>query len=1051
MKPLLSLLSILCLCCASVMADNVTVMLSGPESYEVLAMSKNGKYAVLYNGSAGAVWDMDNDEVTYLGDDNLTTYVQCVSNDGTVVGEFAFENIDDETSGTTVTGGIYKDGEYLPLLDEDGKWIQSTGYGISPDGNYVCGCIWISSYKVAPALWNSDGTMIRRLAVEDGQTQGQAVVVNNDGVAGGWYYHTSEISGTTNRQACYWTVGNEIMPVGVYDEYTENSSDVSGLFSLTSMSENCQYALAVVGVAADDAIDDEDIVTKGIVYDIISGEQTAICSNAAYQVMDDGSVMFNVYADSTEINEAYILTDGDSIAMKDYIEQVYGSELDDDLDPHVFTGYMSEDKNVFAGTSYTADGSDIQATCWISDVSEYADVRNLTAQTLPRISDKALLRWTQPLINYDNVVNYVVYARADTQTDWEEITDVEADYNLCAAGIPTATATDTIYYKVAVNYGDVESAGQQTYVLLSDFETGYAEAPADVYGYVYNYDDVALMWTPAATGASANLGLHNKKLNTAFGSNTEMTFQAGVLYDREILECYRDSYQLTGVQFYFNTAVDALDLLIYENEEVVLEKSIDQDALVECSYNVIDLDTALTLPQGGDMMVVFRVTQSGYGAPLYLDEGPAVEGGDMLSEDDGATWTTMREMSDDTYDYNFVISMMLSDGNNPEASGYQLYRDGEAIATVSASDAESYEYIDNGVATGNRIYTVAALWTDGSEGQSDVTISVIDRDAARCPAPVNVQAELSGDSTTMAVAWEMPRQSEVTYSNWSYRGMGEQISGSSGWFQGIQYTAEKMKPYAGGEISRVSFYPISDAEFAIHIYEDDEEVGYMDVAGYTLDTMNIVTLDEPVAVKAGCEYVVAIEGFDVASDEAFLGNDDGSVSGYNVYSEDGETYYTDSYQYGNYMIGMYITLDGDNTGADLSYNVNFNGEAIATGLAGLSYTADLSAVTDASIVLNVGAVYPIGESVSDNITIVLDEDALGITNVTADGSITYHDGQIGIAGGAEKAVVYSINGQTMLSESNVESIDTGSLTPGVYVLKTMNGGKTNAVKISITR
>ena len=1033
-----TLLSLLCFIyvCGNAIADNTTARISGPEGYEVYSMSKNGKYVLLYNGSAGALWDVYNNEITYLGDDNVTTYAECVSDSGVVVGMFAFENIDDETSGTTVTGGIYKDGEYLPLLDEDGNWISSIGYGISPDGKYVCGSIWINSYTVSPALWNSDGTMIHRLTVEDGQVQGQATAVNNNGVAGGWYYHENE-RGRSNRQACYWTADNELMPIAAY-------GGVSGLFRLNGMSENGQYACASVGDTVSGG-------SKGVVFDLIAGEDAFDCSYSNIQVLNDATVMYNVEDEETGINEAYMLTDGESIDMKDYIEQVYGSSLDEDLDEHIFTGFMSEDKNVFAATSYNTSGYAIYATCWISNVSEYADVRSLTAETLPAVSDKVLLRWTEPLVNYDNVEKYIVYTRADTQTEWEQVAEAEPDYNLCVAATPSAEASDTIYYKVVASYGDNVSSGAEAYVLLSDFEAGYAEGPSSVYGYVYNYNDVAVKWTSAATGASVNLGLHNKKLNTSFGANTGMTFQAGALYDEEILDCYRDNYQLTGVQFYFNTAVEALDLLIYENEDVIYEKSIDQDALVECSYNVVDLDTALTLPEDAYLMVVLRVTQSGYGAPIELDEGPAVEGGDMLSEDDGATWTTMRESSSGTYDYNFVISMMLTDGDNPNATGYQVYCDGEAVTTVdAAADTENYEYIDNGVETGSHTYTVAALWTDGSEGQSEMSVNVIDKDSTRCPAPVNVGAELSSDSTELTVTWEMPRQSEFTYSNWSYRGMGETIGRSSGWFQGIQYTAENMKPYVGGEISRVSFYPISDAEFAIHIYEDDEEVSYMEVGGYTLEQINIVTLDEPVTIKAGYEYVVAIEGFDVA--EAFLGNDDGSASGYCVYSEDGETYYTDVYEsYGNYMMGIFITLEGDNSGADITYNVNIDGEAVATGIEELTYTVDVSSMASSSVDINVGAVYPVGESVSDDVTVVLNDNATGITNVTADGCITFQNGTIAFAGGAEKVCIYSINGQTMLSESNVETIDTSSLTPGFYVLKIVNNGKTNAVKISIVR
>lgn len=1035
------------------MADNVTVHLLGPEGYEVLGMSKNGRYAVLSNGSAGVLWDLMNNDVVALGNDDVTTYIQAVSDDGVVAGEFAFTDIDEETSGTTVTGGVYTGGVFYPLLDEEGNYIQSTGYGISPNGRYVCGCIWLSSWKVAPALWNADGTMVRRLAVE--AVQGMATAVSDDGVCSGWYYHTED-GGTTNRQACIWTADNEIVPL------TEDSNDVSGIYAANGLSGNGRYVCASVGTAGDSEAYAEGTWRKGIVYDITAREIVRDVSAANYQVLNDGSVMFNMYADTTGVSESYIYDGIDSISVKEYIEEVYGSSLSTDLDPHVMYAYLSEDRTVIVGTSYLADGSDLQCQAWISDVNEYADVRSLESQALPMISDKVLLRWKAPFINYDNVLHYAVYGRTADSTDWQHMADIEADLTLTVVPLPDDAPTDTVYYKMCAVYEEQESEGVITAIAVADLNDGYGEAPADIAAYVYNYNDVSLSWKPASDGASANIAWHNKSFSNSFGSNSAMTFQAGTYYEPEVIECYRDNYRMAGAQIYFNTPVDTLHLIVYVNNNEVLRQTIDQDLLNECSFNNIIFDEPIELSANSSVLVALRVVQTAAGAPLGLDGGPAVEGGDMLSEDDGVTWTTMRELSSNTYDCNFLISMLLTDGTTPEATMFVVYADGDSIASVGDTGDDSYEYLLRDVALGNHSYSVAARWSDGSEGSTATSVLVADRTAKRCPAPLITSSQISADSTEVNIEWTMPRQSEVTYSNWTYRGRGTTISGMTGWFQGIQYTAQKMHPYIGGTIAQVNFYPKADCDYAVHIYEDDVEVSYMDVVNYTSYAMNSVVLDEPVEIKAGSEYLVVIEGFDVPEDTAFLGNDNAGVSGYNIYSEDGETFYTDTYDNGNYMIGIMVVCPGDNSDSGITYSVSATTHTsssasidkpvtsvLATGLDGYTYTADISAVDAPAVAINIGAVYAVGESLSEDIYIVLDAETLGVTNVTADGGITFADGIISFAREAASVSIFSTDGRTVFSDTGVRTLDTAFLSPGVYILRVQTNGSPLSVKVRI--
>lgn len=1044
-KILLLLFSVLCLGIGRLAADNVTAVLTGPDSYEIISLSKNGKYAALYDGSGGALWDIEKNVITYLTNTSVTTYVNGVSNNGIVVGQFAFEGLDEDSEGITVTGGIYKNGEYIPLLDENGEYIESTGYGISPNGEYISGCIWESEWATKPALWDNTGKLIRYLTVEDNTyNYANAAHVTDDGTCGGWYYHTIS-SGKSNRQACIWTPDNEI--VGV----TEDEEDISGYYYLNGFSEDGKLAIASIGRPEDDSI---YIATgawrKGVVWDVENSKTLRDIPYSNLQVLNNGIASFNATSDDDSgMTDCYLDIDGDTLRVLDFIEDSCASYLPSANDQHLYKAYFSEDMSIIAGFAYLSDGSDYNTTIWITNLSEYADVVNLQAQTLPQIDYKVMLRWSQPLVSYDNVINYHVYGRVAESDEWQYLAEVEADIFSCVVDVPEGVV-DSMYYKVTCVYDEQESEGVTVGVSTADFNMGYGAAPADIAAYVYNYNDVSLSWKPANTGASAIVGWHDGELAENFGANTTMTFQAGTLFDKDVSAAYSEQYKLAGIQFYFNTPCDTLGIVLYNNYVPFYEQTIDQDTLTECSWNAVMLDSLLTLPTNGEFMAAVRVVQTGVAEPIGLDAGPAVEGGDMLSEDDGATWSTMRSLSSNAYDRNFLISLMLTDGTTPEVTSYTVYRDGEAVSTVATSET-AYEYIDKAVAVGNHTYSVGAVWDDSSEGKASSSVLVSTRGADRCPAPANVAAELSSDSTKVTVTWEMPRQSEVTYSNWDYVGTGTIISGYTGWFLGVQYTALRMKPYIGGTISEVRYYPTTDCDLAIHIYENDEEVGYMDIEDYVEGTINSAVLTEPVEIKSGCEYIVAIEGFDVDADNDafFLGNDTGTDCGYNVYSEDGETYYNDTYTNCNYMMGIIVTVPGDNSDAAITYNVNIDSVAVAENLTEFSYTADISAITEPAFDINVGAVYSIGEKMSNDIQIVLDEEALGITNITANGGITFVGGVISFGGALGSARIYSLDGRTIAGADGVSSFSTKGIAPGVYVMKTIVNGEENSVKVRI--
>lgn len=961
---------------AVAMGDSLTVVLAGPDSYEVISVSKNGKYATLTSGSDGALWDLENNAVTYFTDaDGNETFAYGVSNDGVVAGIFVFEGLDGTNGAAVSTGGVYNKGKYYPLLDENGSFTETTAMGISPDGKIVCGTINENSWSVYPALWNADGTFLRTLDTEDGN-YGLAGYVTNDGVVAGWYYH-QESSGRTNRQPCFWDADGVLHPVACNDD------DVSGIYNFYGISGDGRYGIVTYGTENED----DDVWMKAVVYDLVADTAVFDCpTSSVYSIINGGIALGNVYSDDTGIADCEMIFATDSVLLiEDYITNAFESSLDADLDEHLFTAYMSDDALTICGTSYTADGSDIRATCW-RRVDAIAEVRSLAASTLAGISDKAYLRWGQPLVNYDNLTNYTLYYLSSAGS-WVKVTDIEGDLTTAVVSVPTDISGDSVTYKMTAVYDDEESAGVTASVAVTDLTAGYAAGPSDIYGYVYNYNDVSLTWTEAIGGASANAGWHTEALGSAFGATSAMIWQAAVEFDSEVIECYCEDFTLTGVRLYYNAPVDSLELLVYAGSEVLAKQTVDQSAFDYYSYNVITLDEAVTLPANAAVRVALRVVQTTTGAPLNLDGGPAVDGGDLISEDDGATWTTVRELSAGAYDYNWVIDMVLSaKEGDPTLTGYVVTRDSVQLATFEPS--ATLNYIDKGVDAGaTHTYTISALWSDGSTGVSqDCSIYVGERSAERCPSPVGITAVADEEAQTLALTWEMPRQSELTYSNWDYSGTGVTITTYTAWQQGTLYDIPAMKPFVGGRITKVAFYPIADCDLAVHVYRDEEEVATMEITSYTIGQMNIVTLPEAAEIEEGYEYIVAIEGFDIADDTPFLGTDTGSGYGKNVYSyDDGETFYTDTeYTTANYMLGITIENDADNSDAGITYAVYIDSTKVADGLTEESYSGSTASTTESSVTVNVAAIYSVGESLSEDVAVQLSTS--GISNVTADGS-----------------------------------------------------------------
>ena len=154
-KIYLLFLTVVCLC-NTVLAEEGTLMIKGPEGYQVIAVSPNGKWAcgVYYGSNLGFVWDLENNVITNL-DKGGQSFANDVSDNGIVCGRFYADKIN-ENGLPGVAGGYWQNGVYTTLKDENGVPIANcNAQAISADGQYIAGVIVETNGRYQPAIWKN--------------------------------------------------------------------------------------------------------------------------------------------------------------------------------------------------------------------------------------------------------------------------------------------------------------------------------------------------------------------------------------------------------------------------------------------------------------------------------------------------------------------------------------------------------------------------------------------------------------------------------------------------------------------------------------------------------------------------------------------------------------------------------------------------------------------------------------------------------------------------------------------------------------------------------
>lgn len=341
-------------------------------------------------------------------------------------------------------------------------------------------------------------------------------------------------------------------------------------------------------------------------------------------------------------------------------------------------------------------------------------------------------------------------------------------------------------------------------------------------------------------------------------------------------------------------------------------------------------------------------------------------------------------------------------------TGYNVYRDDNKVASVSASDKS---YIDANVANGNHKYSVTALYGSTESAKSDeISVSVADR---ALQSPTGLYAQQHGYNSAY-LEWGMP---ETNFSNLSYfdlDGVNKQTFGVSYentvFETAIKFDQSTLAAYAGQKLTSVAFYPIEAQNgWTINIYTHDGngDLKLLKTQPVTQDLKygerNVVTLSEPLDIPSG-DLVIATEVSVSTPSQSIVTLDYGrAVKGYSdlVRVSAGDEADADFYSMGDMMSQMGYDYSAswaiDATiapeGSDLSkdnvdhYNIYTDGNLTASSK---EFKHDLLNLSEGTHSLGVSAVYADGSESAQNtvsLDIKNDETKLaGIDNVKVENS-----------------------------------------------------------------
>ena len=218
-------------------------------------------------------------------------------------------------------------------------------------------------------------------------------------------------------------------------------------------------------------------------------------------------------------------------------------------------------------------------------------------------------------------------------------------------------------------------------------------APTDLVLEVNGDTQITCTWT--APGNSSVYQIDNNENSSSVGLNSSGEFYCAAQFDGDL---DRYGYQLTDISFFWSAA-DAPDatftVMAWEGENGALTELVSQEvtAANPDDWTTVDLNDPVMINPFKKLWIGYKVTQPTPAThPAGNDEGPALDGGDMISFD-GVSFDVLHELAP-SIDANWNIKANVAFGGT-----YNVYHH---------IDSDPYELLEGSISGETFVHNFAA-------------------------------------------------------------------------------------------------------------------------------------------------------------------------------------------------------------------------------------------------------------------------------------------------------------------------------------------------------
>lgn len=249
---------------------------------------------------------------------------------------------------------------------------------------------------------------------------------------------------------------------------------------------------------------------------------------------------------------------------------------------------------------------------------------------------------------------------------------------------------------------------------------------------VRNEEDgkVSIMWSdPNETAILGYVGAENVEFKDQLGNQGE-PFIAAVKYDAGDLKSY-DGYKMTSISAYLINMVDGdeveCNIVAFKGDEKILEQKIPYYS--PSQWNTFYLDDPITIDASQPLYFGIEVTKHHENNRVVsLYPMPELDGkSNLYSNDGGKTWKSLAKEEPAIHSSIAVKANISKDDNTPRQGimGYIIYRDGQLILEAGRIHP-AHTFIDHYAPKEPCCYEVAAYYyipQDYSEATEKVCVS----------------------------------------------------------------------------------------------------------------------------------------------------------------------------------------------------------------------------------------------------------------------------------------------------------------------------------------